>query len=50
MANFFKDNPDLQFSLEHLDLSEAVALREDNYRDAEKYEGAPVNFQDALDN
>ncbi len=50
MANFFKDNPDLQFSLEHLDLSEAVALREDNYRDAEKYEGAPVDFQDALDN
>ena len=50
MANFFKDNPDLQFSLEHLDLSEAVALREDNYRDAEKYEGAPVNFQDAQDN
>ena len=50
MANFFKDNPDLQFSLEHLDLSEAVALREGNYRDTEKYEGAPVNFQDALDN
>ncbi len=50
MANFYKDNPDLQFSLEHLDLSEAVALREDNYRDAEKYEGAPVDFQDALDN
>ncbi len=50
MANFFKDNQDLQFSLEHLDLAEAVALKENGYRDAAQYDGAPTDYADALDN
>ncbi len=50
MANFFKDNPDLQFSLNHLDLAEAVALREHNYQYNEKFDGAPADFEDAVDN
>ncbi|MFA7229700.1 MAG: acyl-CoA dehydrogenase family protein [Victivallaceae bacterium] len=50
MANFYTDNKDLQFSLDNLDLAEAVALREDNYKQAKKHETAPVNFEDAVDN
>jgi len=50
MANFFKDNQDLQFSLNELDLGEAVALREENYTSCEKFETAPRDFTDAVDN
>ena len=38
MANFYTDNKDLQFTLENLDLAEAVAIKEDNYTKAEKFE------------
>jgi hypothetical protein len=50
MANFFTDNKDLLFALDTLDLAEAVALREDNYKKAEKFDNAPLNFEDAVDN
>ena len=50
MANFFSDNRDLEFTLNNLDLNEAVALRENNYKFAEEFETAPVDYADALDN
>ncbi|WP_176013879.1 acyl-CoA dehydrogenase family protein [Victivallis sp. Marseille-Q1083] len=50
MANFFKDNRDLQFTLDHLDLAEAVKLREANYTFAEQFETAPTDYADAMDN
>ena len=50
MANFFKDNADLLFTLNHLDLSEAIGLREEQYRYAKEVENAPVDYADALDN
>ena len=50
MANFYTDNKDLQFTLENLDLAEAVAIKEDNYTKSEKFESAPVDYADALDN
>ena len=50
MANFFTDNKDLRFTLENLDLAEAVAIKEDNYSKSEKFESAPVDYADALDN
>ncbi len=50
MANFYKDNTDLQFSLDNLDLAEAVALRENEYKFAEEFDSAPENFTDAVDN
>ena len=50
MANFFKDNPDLVFTLENLDLEEVTNLREHGYRYAEEYDNAPVNYTDAADN
>ncbi|MGE4565089.1 MAG: acyl-CoA dehydrogenase family protein [Victivallaceae bacterium] len=50
MANFYKDNPDLLFSLDNLDLVEAVALREKNYTFVKEFDGAPADYADALDN
>jgi 3-(methylthio)propanoyl-CoA dehydrogenase len=50
MSNFFTDNKDLQYTLEHLDLEEVVKLRESNFKDAEKFDHAPEDLNDALDN
>lgn len=50
MANFFDDNKDLKFILSNLDLREAVALKEDDYADAETFDYAPVDYEDAKDN
>lgn len=50
MANFYRDNKDLQFALKNLDLEKAVALREDDYKMAAKFDNAPVDLADAIDN
>lgn len=49
MANFYNDNKDLQFHLEHPLMKKIVDLKEQNYADAEKYDYAPADFEDALD-
>lgn len=49
MANFFTDNEDLKFTLKNLDLREIVRLRENDYKEAEEFDFAPENFEDALD-
>ncbi len=50
MANFYKDNQDLLFTLKSLDLDEVVSLREDNYNLAKEFDLAPTDLADALDN
>ena len=50
MLNYFSDNKDLEFTLRTLELAEITGLLEDNYRSAEKFDGAPADFKDALDN
>ena len=50
MSNFFTDNQDLMFALDNLDLSEVAALKEDDYKLAEEYPQAPVDYEDAMDN
>lgn len=50
MSNFFTDNKDLQFALDNLDFQEVVALKEDNYKFSKKFDNAPVDFEDAIDN
>ncbi len=50
MANYFTDNRDLQFILNNLDLEEAVALKENNYKYSEQYDTAPTDLNDAMDN
>ncbi len=48
--NFFLDNLDLQFHLNHTDLRKVVALREKGYTFSSQYPTAPKSYEDALDN
>ena len=50
MPNYFTDNRDLQFILDNLGLEEVTSLRENNYKLSEKFDTAPVDFSDAMDN
>ena len=50
MANFYTDNPEIKFHLNHPLMKRIVELKERNYGDKDKYEEAPVDLQDALDN
>ena len=50
MTNFYVDNSDIQFHLEHLNLEPLVLLREPNFEDAAKFDFAPTDFPDAMDN
>ena len=50
MANFFTDNKDLVFQFENLDLKEIVEIAENNFKEAEQYNYAPRDYQDAMDN
>lgn len=49
MGNFFTDNADLQYHLEHPLMKKIVALKEDGFKDAAQYDYAPVDFEDAMD-
>ncbi|MGM9860817.1 MAG: acyl-CoA dehydrogenase family protein [Muribaculaceae bacterium] len=50
MANFYTDNPDLRHHLNHPMMRKIVELKERNYTDAEKFDYAPLNYEDAMDN
>ncbi len=50
MANFYTDNADLKHHLHHPLMEKIVALRERNYTEADKYDYAPADFDDAMDN
>ena len=49
MANFYNDNPDLKHHLTHPLMRKIVELKERNFADAEKYDYAPFDFDDAMD-
>lgn len=49
MANFFTDNPDLLFHLNHPLMKKIVALKERNFEDKVKFDYAPIDFEDAMD-
>ncbi len=49
MPNFYNDNPDLQFHLDHPLMRRIVALKENNFADKEKYDYAALDFEDAMD-
>lgn len=50
MENFYRDNPDILFHLNHLDISKVVELKEDGFSGKDQYPEAPVNLDDAMDN
>jgi alkylation response protein AidB-like acyl-CoA dehydrogenase len=49
MENFYNDNKDLKFHLNHPLMKKIVALKENNYEDAGKFDYAPIDFEDAID-
>jgi 3-(methylthio)propanoyl-CoA dehydrogenase len=49
MANFYIDNPDLKFHLAHPLMKKIVTLKERNFADKDKYDYAPVDFEDTMD-
>ena len=50
MANYYTDNPALKLHLNHPMMQKIVGLKERDYTDAEKFDYAPVDFADAMDN
>jgi alkylation response protein AidB-like acyl-CoA dehydrogenase len=50
VENFYRDNPDILFHLNHLDISKVVELKEDGFSGKDQYPEAPVNLDDAMDN
>ena len=50
MSNYYTDNAALKFQLSHPLMKKIVALKERNYADKEKYDIAPRDFEDAIDN
>ena len=50
MSNFFTDNQDLLFTLKNLDLEKLMQLKENNYQESKKFDTAPENYEDAMDN
>jgi alkylation response protein AidB-like acyl-CoA dehydrogenase len=50
MANFFLDNPDIEFHFRRFDLTEVVGQIEEGYTQSRLYPYAPVNYEDAMEN
>ena len=50
MANFFNDHPELEFHLHHPLMKRIVELKERDFADKDKFEDAPVDFDDAIEN
>ena len=49
MDNFYIDNPELKFHLTHPLMKKIVDLKERNFADKEKFDYAPVDFEDTMD-
>lgn len=49
MSNFYNDNPDLKHHLSHPLMRKIVEMKERNFSDAEKFDYAPLNYEDAMD-
>lgn len=50
MPNFFIDNKDIQFHFDRLNLEEIVNMIEDNFNESKKFNYAPINYEDAMEN
>lgn len=50
MANYYSDHPELKFHLDHPLMKRIVELKERDYTEAEKFEDAPVDYEDAIAN
>jgi alkylation response protein AidB-like acyl-CoA dehydrogenase len=49
MANFYTDNKELKFHLTHPLMEKIVRLKERNFEEKDKYDYAPMDYEDAID-
>jgi alkylation response protein AidB-like acyl-CoA dehydrogenase len=49
MSNFYTDNENLKFHLEHPLMEKIVRLKENNFAEKELYDFAPLDYEDAID-
>ena len=50
MANYYTDHPELEFHLHHPLMKRIVELKERDFEDKDKFEDAPVDYDDAIEN
>ena len=50
MANYYTDHPELEFHLHHPLMEKIVELKERGYADKDKFDDAPVDYDDAIEN
>jgi len=50
MANYYSDHPEIAFHLNHPLMKRLVELKEKGYEDKDKFDYAPVDFEDAIEN
>ncbi|MBI5723003.1 MAG: acyl-CoA dehydrogenase family protein [Planctomycetes bacterium] len=50
MANFYKDNEDIQFLFRHFDVARVAGLVEEGYKFHKEFDFAPADAADAIDN
>jgi len=50
MENYYNDNPHLRFHLTHPLMEKIVKLKESGYSQKDKYDFAPLDYEDAIDN
>lgn len=50
MANYYTDNPEIEFQLGNPLMKRIVELRERGFADKDKYADAPVDYEDAIEN
>jgi len=49
MANFYSDNRNLQFHLNHPMMKKIITLKENNFEEKDKFDFAPKDFEDCID-
>ncbi len=50
MANYYRDNDDIQFLVRHIDLGKLAAVCEENFKFAGEFDYAPANADEAIQN
>ncbi|MHC4641577.1 MAG: acyl-CoA dehydrogenase family protein [Planctomycetota bacterium] len=50
MANFYRDNDDIQFLLRHIEVGKLTEMGEDGFKFAEEFDHAPANADEAMQN
>ncbi|MHC4312697.1 MAG: hypothetical protein ACYSW3_09570 [Planctomycetota bacterium] len=50
MANFYRDNDDIQFLLRHIEVGKLTEMGEENFKFAEEFDHAPANVVEAMQN